>query len=294
MKKIFIIALLLSSSIVAQIKGNKKIETRTFSAENLSEIKINLYAKIVIDYAAKEEMTITTDSNLFEKIDIEILEGTLNLNQLEWIQPSNNIIIKIGAPNLQRVEKGTHETLKIVNLDSYYLNLMAPLGSIIATGKVDQLNLGIENGKIDASALIAKNVRANIWGYGKAIVYAENEVNSIIKNDGRLVLVNNPKLLKGDTKNAIKNTLKNENVNISWIRFKIKNNSFNRNNFFVVGPKKDGSRFSYGFPMMPQTTRKENWSVGTKVYKVNKLGLRKLVKVITAEDEGEVVKLFTK
>lgn len=181
-----------------------------------------------------------------------------------------------------------------MNINSNYLNLIAPLGTIVASGKVNQLNLSVENGKIDASALIAKNVNANIWGYGKAIVYAENEVNSIVKNDGRLVLANNPKSLKGDSKKAIKNTIKNENVNISWIRFKIKNNSWNRNNFVVVGPKKDGSKFSYGFPMMPQSTRKENWSVGTKVYTVNTLGLRKLVKEITADDEGEVVKLFTK
>lgn len=294
MKKIIIIIVLITSSISAQIKGNKSIETRTFNIDHLIEVKINLYAKITIDYAAKEAMTITTDSNLFDHIDTEILDGKLNLTQLKWIQPSTNIIIKIGAPNLQRVEKGTHETLKIINVDSEYLFLMAPIGKIVASGKVNQLNLGIENGQIDASELISENVRTTIWGNGKATVYAKNEVYSIIKNDGRLVLVNNPKSLKGDTKKAIKNTIKNENIAISWIRFKIQNNSWNRNNFVVIGPKQDGSKFSYGFPMMPQTTRKEKWSVGTKVYKVNKLGFKKLVKTITADDEGEIVKLFSK
>ena len=77
-----------------------------------------------------------------------------------------------------------------------------------------------------------------------------------------------------------------------WIPFKIKNNSWNRNNFLVIGPKKDGSSFSYGFPMMPGTTRKENWSVGSKVYKVNRLGLRKLLVEIKEEDKDKTVKLF--
>ena len=294
MKNIIIFALFINTALFAQIKGNKKVETRTFTLENVRDIKINLYAKITIDYAAKEQMSITTDANLFDNIDTEVLDGKLNLTQLKWIQPSSKIIVKIGAPQLERLETGTHETLNIINIDAEYLNLMAPLGKIIASGKVNQLNLGIENGEIDVSELISKNVRANIWGYGKATVFAENEVYSIIKNDGKLVLANNPKSLKGNTKKAIKNTIKNENVEISWIRFKIKNNSLNRHNFFVVGPKADGSKFSYGFPMMPQTTRKENWSVGTKVYKVNKLGLRKLVKKITADDEGEVVRLFDK
>ncbi|MFC4267851.1 GIN domain-containing protein [Polaribacter marinivivus] len=292
MKKIIIIVLLITTSINAQVKGNKKIETRTFSIENVEEIKINLYAKITIDYAAKELMTITTDSNLFDKIDTEVLEGKLHLDQLKWIQASQKINIKIGAPNLRRVETGTHETLQIINIDSDYLNVMAPIGNVIVSGKVAQFNIGLENGEIDASKLKAENVRANIWGYGKAKVFAENEINSIIKNDGRLILVNTPKSLKGDIKKAIAKTKKVENTKVSWIRFKIKNNSSNRNHFVVVGPKSDGSKFGYGFPMMPFSTRKENWSVGTKVYKVNKLGLRKLLVKIKPEDAGKTVKLF--
>ena len=292
MKKIIIIALLITASINAQIKGNKNIETRTFSIVNVEQIKVNLYAKITIDYAAKEMMTITADSNLFDNIDTEVLEGKLHLNQLKWIQPSQKINITIGAPNLRRVETGTHETLQLINVDSEYLNVMAPIGHVIVSGNVKQFNIGIENGKIDASKLIAENVRANIWGNGKAKVYAENEIYSIIKNDGRLILVNTPKLLKGDTKKALVETQKAENIKVKWIRFKIKNNSRNRNHFVVVGPKSDGSKFGYGFPMMPFSTRKENWSVGTKVYKVNKLGLRKLLLKIKPEDEGKTVKLF--
>lgn len=77
-----------------------------------------------------------------------------------------------------------------------------------------------------------------------------------------------------------------------FIKFKIKNNSFNRNHFVVIGPKSNGKMFSYGFPMMPQAERKENWTTGTKVYKVNKLGLRKLLIIIKPEDENKTIKLF--
>ncbi|MDT0557469.1 hypothetical protein RM697_02340 [Ichthyenterobacterium sp. W332] len=85
---------------------------------------------------------------------------------------------------------------------------------------------------------------------------------------------------------------KHESKNIQWINFKIKNNSKNRNHFVVKGPKAEGSKFGYGFPMMPYEKRKEKWSVGTKIYKENKLGFRKLLVTITANDEGKVVNLF--
>ncbi len=62
----------------------------------------------------------------------------------------------------------------------------------------------------------------------------------------------------------------------------------------MVGPKKNGGRFSYGFPMMPGFSKKERWTTGTKVYKVNKIGIRKLLVTIKSEDEGKTVKLFNK
>ena len=294
MKKLVALLMLVSMSSLAQVKGNKNIETRSFSIENVEVIKINFYANITIDQSTKEGMTITMDSNLFDKVDTEVVDKTLHLDQLKWIQPSQGVIIKIGAPNLKRVEKGTHRTLNIINIDNDYLNVMAFVGKVILKGKTKQLNLGIEGGEVDASKLIAENARVNIWGRGKAKVYAENEIYSILKEDGKLELMNTPKKLKGDTKKAISRNKKVENSTIEWISFKIKNNSWNRNHFVVVGPKQDGSRFSYGFPMMPGKVKKERWTTGTKVYRVNKLGLRKLLVVIKAEDEGETVKLFEK
>ncbi|KOY51564.1 head GIN domain-containing protein [Polaribacter dokdonensis] len=292
MKKLLILLILTSSTLIAQVKGNKTIETKTYNITNLKELKVNLYAKITVDQSLSESMQISADSNLFDKIDTEIVDGKLNLNQLEWIQPSQKIVIKIGAPKLERLETGTHETLYLNNVNADYLNIMALVGKVIASGKVKQFNVGVELGEVDASKLISEKVRANIWGRGKAIVYAKDEIYSIVKNDGRLVLANTPKSLKGDTKKAIAKTKKSMSKNLTWISFKIKNNSWNRNNFVVVGPKKDGSSFSYGFPMMPGLTRKEKWSVGTKVYKVNRIGLRKLLVEIKADDKDKTVKLF--
>lgn len=292
MKKILIVLLLTSLSGFAQIKGNKKVEKRFFKVPNLEVLSVNLYANIVVDVSQEEGMTIEMDENLFDKIDTEVLHGRLDLNQLKWIQPSQEIVIRIGAPNLKRVVQDTHGTIRVQNVNTPSLNVMAPLGKVVVSGKTDQLSLGIENGEIDASQLIAANARVNIWGWGKAQVYVENEIFSILKEDARLDLVNSPKRLKGDTKTYLKKKEKKENKEVKWISFKIKNNSWNRNHFVVVGPKEDGSKFSYGFPMMPGYVKKERWTTGTKVYKVNKIGLRKLLVTIKPEDEGKTVKLF--
>ncbi|MBC8756323.1 DUF2807 domain-containing protein [Kordia sp. YSTF-M3] len=297
MKHITVLLLLIGFSGMAQVKGNKKISTRTFPIESVQKIKINFYAQVTIDQSAPEGMTITTDENLFDLIDTEVVGNTLHLDQKEWIQPSQKAIITIGAPNLRHVETGTHDVTKVINVDNDYLQLTSPVGTIILEGKTKELRIGVELAKVDASKLVAENAFVNIWSWGNAKVNVINTLHAEVSNSGKLIYVNSPKTINKKTKKdgqilslAEKNTVKNPDA--EWIRFKIKNNNFNRNQFFVIGPKKDGSKFSYGFPMMPNALRKENWTVGTKIYKVNSLGLRKLLVTITKEDADTTVELF--
>ena len=126
----------------AQIKGNGIIETKKFDVNNIHTIKINFYADVLIDAAQEESLTITTDNNLFQNIDKEVVDGVLSIGQLEWIQPTKKAKIIIGAPALKAVEQGTHDTTKIINLNTKEIRLMALVGKIIAKGKTEELRIG--------------------------------------------------------------------------------------------------------------------------------------------------------
>ncbi len=292
MKKITLLFFLIGMTGFTQIKGNKNIETRTFSAIGLTDIEMGLYAKVEIDQSSDETISITADSNLFNLIDTEVVDGTLKLVQKDWIKPSQNIIIKIGMPHMKRIQLDVHETLLVKNIKKDNISFMALNGTIVAKGNTNSVGIGAENGTVDATELQAKSAFLNIWGAGKAMVNVSDVLESNLSNDARIEVIGAPKVLKGDSKRAIAKSRKPKNVALKWISFKIKNNSSNRNQFAVVGPKADGSTFGYGFPMMPFTSKKERWTTGTKVYKVNKIGLRKLLVVIKAEDEGKTVQLF--
>lgn len=297
MKKLYILFLLISNIGLGQVKGNKTIVTRSYNVTFIEEIKINLYAKITIDQSADESLTITADENLMDLIDRDLNEGKLHLDQKEWISPSQDIIIKIGAPNLRRVETGTHDVTKIINLNNDYLQIMAPIGNIIVEGKTKELRIGAELAKVNASKTEAEKVFVNLWSWGNVTVNPMEQLWADVSNDGKLFYTSKPEKFDVKKKNGAqilplteKESVKNPDA--VFIKFSIKNNSTNRNNFYVVGPKPDGSKFSYGFPMMPNAKRKENWSIGTKIYKENKLGFRKLLVTIKSEDEGEIVNLF--
>ena len=299
MKAITLLLCLVTAISMAQIKGNKTIETRTFNIENVNNIKINFYADVTIDVSLEEGLTITTDENLFDYIQRNVVDNTLYLGQKEWISSSKKTKIIIGAPNLKRVETGTHDITKIINVNSETLNIISPIGKVFIEGKTKQLNLGVELATVDASMLIADNVYVNIWGWGTATLNVLNQVDGTVSKNGTLKYASTP------TSNIVKTqkskhdleevtSVNQTNKEVRYINFKIKNNSINRNNFYVVGSKPDGSKFSYGFPMMPLSKRQETWTTGTKIYKVNHIGLRKLLVTITEDNEDQIVKLFQK
>lgn len=297
MKKITLLLMLIGMISFGQIKGNKTIETREFDVTGLEYVKINLYAKVTIDQSAEEGMSITADANLFDLITTAVDEGVLHLNQKEWISPSQPITITIGAPNLYRVETGTHDITRIINVDNELLRINAPIGTIHIKGKTKELRIGSELAKIDASELTANKAYVNLWHYGTVKVNVTELLWADVSNDGKLIYINRPKDLKVKKRKGGKVLSLSDVENLKspiteFINFKIKNNSSNRNQFYVVGPKPDGSKFSYGFPMMPNSKRNENWSVGTKVYKVNALGFKKLLITIKKENENQTVNLF--
>lgn len=296
MKYVIIFCILISGGVLGQTKGNRQIETRHFTAANLQQLEIGLYAQIVVDGTQQKEgesmISITTDSNLFDLIDTEVVGQRLTLHQLDWIQPSTPIQITIKAPLLRRLQLQVHQTVLLKNVKATNLSLMAILGKIQVQGEVGTLNVACEKGTVDAAKLKAQKAYLNIWDSGKAILNVSTLLESSLSDRARLELIRTPQQIRGDIQQAVTNNRDVADQKAEYISVKIKNNSWNRNQFAVQGPKPDGSYFGYGFTMMPGTVKKEKWTVGTKVYKVNALGIRKLLLTLTAEDANQTVNLF--
>ncbi len=289
MKKYISIMFLLGTVIVnSQIKGNGELVEKYFTTESIQKIEISLYADIVVDASLENSIQITADSNLFKHIDKEVVDGKLKLDQLKWIKPSRRMEIVIGAPDLQNIQLGTNDQIRITNLDAEKFSATALNGLILLEGRSRILNLNAEHGSVDAREVKTEEVFVNIWADGKVFFDAAKNLEVKATNESEILFNQKPDRVKG----KLPATKPKNNDDIAYINFKIRNNSDNRHNFYVIGPKPDGRRFSYGFPMMPGAERKEKWTTGTKVYKVSGLGLKKLLVTIKKEDENAIVNLF--
>lgn len=114
---------------------------------------------------------------------------------------------------------------------------------------------------------------------GQPITPEDRKVNLVAKTDMGLIDVR-----------SIHWRVKTDSLR--YMDLRIKNNSSNRLNAYVKGPKPDGHFFSYGFPMWPGQVRRERWTIGTKVYRTTSLGLRKELITIKATHDHKVVPLY--
>ena len=284
MKNLFSLLLLISlvNPIAGQINGNGTLKSLTQNVPNLTNIDVQFNADIVLDYDQEELMVIKADENILEYIGIYFEDGKLLLDQIKWIEPSQQPTISIGAPNLKSVFQGTHSTTKIVNAKGATLKLEGNVGKIIVKGQIDKLIVNTEDTKVDAGNLKIGTVE--IDEKCESIVILD-KFDKLLKSESSKVNI------VDDTPAYRKKESQKSKEKVTYIKFKIKNNTARRNAYYVKGPNGRGGKFSYGFSLLPLATRAENWSIGTKIYEEGRLGNRKQLVEITAEDEGKVVEL---
>lgn len=296
MRCLLIITAIMFTSFQAfsQVYGNGQMKTITQSVEGLKNINIQFNGNIILDYTKDEVITITADENILEFIGIEFSNGKLTLDQIKWIEPSRLPDITIGCPELSDVYQGTHSKTIIRNMNASNITLEGNVGKIEADGKVDKLSVNTAGTQMDLSKLVIENAFVSVEDGSKVILNQVQNLEADVENENDLVLNSKPGRYSGN-KNESNFKRQNrtiKNPNLRYIDFKVKNNSLKRNHFYVIGPKADGSRFSYGFSLLPGFSKKERWSIGTKVYKEKSMGRKELLVTISSEDEGETINLF--
>lgn len=285
-------------STSAQIKGNGNVISQEIKVVPFGKIHINFPVTLEVDANADYALTITSDDNILSKIVLKNNNNKLSILQDEWIKPTKRVRVKIGTKGLTSLEIGGYGNAKIFNLNEEKLKVINSVGEVTLMGNVNELSFVIETGKLDASKLKANKVNAEIWSHGEAVVNATELLEGKISENGKIVYLGKPKtqnLDLGEEAEMISmeenNVQKKNETSVKYIKVNLRNNKFSRIHTFVKGPK--NKNFSYGMPFNPKQTREENYPVGTQIFKVNKLGSRKLLVTIKSEDEGKTVDLFT-
>lgn len=298
-KSILFITMLLQLNISnAQIRGNGKIIVQEIEVVPFETVHINFPIIVEIDANAAHSLVITTDDNILPNIVLENKNNKLSILQDEWIQPTQMVKVKIGTKGLTTLETGGYGNTKVYNLNEEKFQLINTVGKVTLEGQVNKLDFNIETGELDASKLVAQHVNAKIQSHGEATINVIKSLEGKIEENGKLVFLEKPELQNielGEDSEIysleMEKAQKEKVLPIKYVNVKLKNNRFTRIHTQVKGPK--NRKFGYGMPFNPGQKRAERYPIGTQIFKVNKMGMKKLLVTIKAEDDGQVVKLFS-
>lgn len=291
---ILIVMMVGTQNSIAQVKGNGLIDTVKVKVESFSSIKNGLSSDIEIKLGARTEVKIIADQNLINLIDIEVIDGELDINQKEWISPTKQIRVEVITPELNGFTNSAHGRFSVSGINTELFKVMSPVGVVVLSGKTKELTVGTEVGTIDALDLDVEKARLKIWSWGTIKVNAVNRIDADVSENGKVVYAKEPEVLKTKTEKGGKVISLEEDKappkEVVYINVKIKNNSSDRVNVEFNGP--EGARFGYGAPFGRYQTRKERFPVGTEIYLVRPLWKDTLLLTIKEEDAGKTVNLF--
>lgn len=292
--RVFLFLLLASFTFTtanAQIKGNGKRATETRMIDNINKVSIDINGKVNIYCGSKEsKIEISYDENILEYVASSKRAGILVLDQKQWISGTEEVEINIYTNQLNVLKNDSWSKINVYDINQDKMTIQSNISDVKLAGKVNDLNIISEDSNIYAYDLETRTAKVKITENGKVYINASQSVDGDIKEDGEIFYKGNPSA-SGITANKEKEETKTT-IDTRYIDLKFKNNSFSRIQCFVKGPKPDGNYFSYGLPFSAMRSRAERWTIGTKLYRVNKLGIRTLLHVVTAEDEGKEIPLF--
>lgn len=291
---LFIWALLMVMMAPAQnskpIKGNGRITTRTYTPQSFTAVDIGTFCNVTLTCGAMPMVKVTAKENLHEYLKVDVSDGVLTFVATAWLEETG-LGLEIQTPFITKFTTAGWGNIDIRHVNTREFTLVATIGNVNVSGKVDRLRLTTGVGNVDASSLQARYVEIAKQGSGNIHVMATDTLvvegsYSMLQYEG------SPVILYKNGQHTAEKALVEEDTGISkdYVTVYLRNNSGKKQDFFIRGPA--GHRFSYGFPIGAFRVRKETAPVGSKIWQ-ELLGIKgsKLVE-LTADMEGKTLDLF--
>jgi len=293
MKKVVLIALFFFTyfCLSAQVNGNGKMKTITRNFDSIENVFVNINGIVNIICGSQEsKVEITYDENIVDLVSTSLQGGFVVLDQKEWIEGTRSVVIKIYTDELKQLKNDSWSKVNVMGINQYSISINSSISKVNLKGKVDQLELISESSQINAKELIAQNANITITEDGQAYVNVIKTLVADLSIDAYVSYIAKPETVRG-MKDQAYIPKSPSSKNTRYIDVIFKNNSLNKISAYVQGPKPSGGNFSYGLNFFPQARKEENWTIGTKLYKVGKFGRKTLLHEVTAQDENQIIKL---
>jgi hypothetical protein len=176
------------------VVGSGTIVSDERDVSGFREIHLEGSGRVTVDQGADESLTIETDGNLLPLITTDVTGARLVIRHEEPISPSQDILYRIEATELDGVSIAGSADLVAPDLacDTFTASV-AGAGSFDVGGACDRLDVQIAgSGDVDGEDLAVARADVTIAGSGDVIVDARDELHVSITGSGDVVYVGDP------------------------------------------------------------------------------------------------------
>ena len=204
MKRLFVIFLLVAlfaagcafhhNDVVGS--GNRQRQKREIAA--FTSISTEGAYEVEVKSQQGLSLEIEADDNILPLITTEVSNGVLRIKATRGYSINNNVVVKIGAPNIDGIHSSGAGTIEITGLknDKFEIDSNgAP--SIKVSGETGTLDIESNGaGKVDAHKLRASKATVEANGVAKIEVFASDELNVTVSGPASVIYSGDPKLNK--------------------------------------------------------------------------------------------------
>jgi len=183
----FLPSLACSTLIPQAVNGSGNIETQTFNVSNFDSVRLDGFGDVYIEQGDKESLSVQTDDNLFQYLDIKVSGNELRLSTKPNanLNPSKSITYKLTVKDLSGITLNGSGKFYVSPIESDSMDIAVNgSGDInideLATGKLS-MNLN-GSGNIVIDKLSASSTDASINGSGDIKLAGEAPTQEISFN----------------------------------------------------------------------------------------------------------------
>lgn len=278
------------------VNGNGTVIKQVRPLSQFKSISLDFTADLVIVNGETPSFHIEAEENILPHIGTRVRGGTLYISQDKWIEPTKRVLIRVGTPFTTEIETSGYSKLTVENLKGSRLQVNIGVGLAILNGSVSRVLIRTKTGEIDARELQTNYADVAISSHGTVKLGTVDELIADISSRGTVVYSGEPTIKNKSSSDDAALLHSDEYVDpqqneVEYVAVTLVNNSRKRVHLRVEGPKE--RNFSYGFSMISDSKRREDWPIGTRLYAENTLLADELLLTIAEEMQGELVEIFT-
>lgn len=204
--------------------NSKTIITKDFEVSDFKSLNLEVVGEVIFEQSSIPYLSVEGNENLVDELEVSHQNNRLSIKsekERSFFKDKGKLTLKIGSPSLNEIlQKGVGSllikgdfdakslhvkhtgvgNLSIDNCNLEEFNLESQsVGSCRIKGTADTAVIESEGvGNIDCSDLITRKAKVVSKGVGNLSVYADEELDIVVKGIGNVTYAGNPEVLKTD------------------------------------------------------------------------------------------------